>query len=83
MSILSKGGFDMSSFSENLKTLKGQKNVRQKDIAEAIGVSLRAYQYYETNTKEPTLSNLIALADYFDVSLDYLVGRSDNPTINK
>lgn len=73
----------MSSFSENLKTLKGQKNVRQKDIAEAIGVSLRAYQYYETNTKEPTLSNLIALADYFDVSLDYLVGRSDNPTINK
>ena len=73
----------MSNFSEKLKTLKAQKKVRQKDIAEAIGVSLRAYQYYETDTKEPTMSNLIALADYFDVSLDYLVGRTDNPAINR
>ena len=73
----------MSNFSEKLKTLKAQKKVRQKDVATAIGVSLRAYQYYETDTKEPTMSNLIALADYFDVSLDYLVGRSDNPNINR
>lgn len=73
----------MSSFSEKLKTLKAQKKVRQKDVAAAIGISLRAYQYYETDTKEPTMSNLIALADYFDVSLDYLVGRSDNPEVNK
>ena len=73
----------MSNFSEKLKTLKAQKKVRQKDIAEAIGVSLRAYQYYETDTREPTMSNLIALADYFDVSLDYLVGRTDNPEVNR
>lgn len=73
----------MSNFSEKLKTLKAQKKVRQKDVAAAIGVSLLAYQYYETDTKEPTMSNLIALADYFDVSLDYLVDRSDNPEINK
>mgnify|MGYP000967870058 FL=1 len=73
----------MSNFSEKLKTLKAQKKVRQKDVAAAIGVSLRAYQYYETDTKEPTMSNLIALADYFDVSLDYLVGRTDNPAVNR
>ena len=73
----------MSFFSEKLKTLRTQKQVRQKDIAAAMGVSLRAYQYYETNTKEPTMSNLIALADYFDVSIDYLVGRTDNPTFHK
>lgn len=70
----------MSLFSTRLKLLKSQKKILQKDIAAAIGVSLRAYQYYETDTKEPTMSNLIALADYFDVSLDYLVGRSDDPT---
>ena len=73
----------MSFFSEKLKTLRTQKQVRQKDIAAAMGVSLRAYQYYETDTKEPTMSNLIALADYFDVSIDYLVGRTDNPTFHK
>lgn len=73
----------MSLFSERLKLLKTHKNLLQKDIAAAIGVSLRAYQYYETDTKEPTMSKLIALADYFDVSIDYLVGRTDNPKINK
>lgn len=70
----------MSVFSERIKQLKIQKKLMQKDIAQAIGVSIRAYQYYETEQREPTLSVLIALADYFDVSLDYLVGRSDDPT---
>lgn len=67
----------MSLFSDRLKLLKTNKKLLQKDIAAAIGISLRAYQYYETDTKEPTMSKLIALADYFNVSLDYLVGRSD------
>ena len=69
----------MSIFSDRIKHLKNQNGVLQKDIAAAIGVSLRAYQYYETDQREPTLSVLIALADYFDVSLDYLCGRSDDP----
>lgn len=69
----------MSIFSDRIKHLKNQKNVLQKDIASAIGVSLRAYQYYETDQREPTMSVLIALADYFNVSLDYLCGRSDDP----
>lgn len=73
----------MSIFSDRLASLKQQKGLLKKDIAGAIGISLRAYQYYETNQREPTLSVLIALADYFDVSLDYLVGRTDNPEINR
>jgi transcriptional regulator with XRE-family HTH domain len=51
----------------------------QKQIASAVGVSLRGYQYYEAGEKDATSKVLIALADYFDVSLDYLVGRSDDP----
>lgn len=73
----------MSVFSDRIKLLKTQKHLLQKDIAAEIGVSLRAYQYYETDQREPTMSVLITLADYFDVSIDYLVGRTDNPKINK
>lgn len=73
----------MSKFSDRLKELKSANNTTQKNIAESIGISLRGYQYYETDTKEPTMTKLIALADYFNVSIDYLVGRTDNPNINK
>lgn len=72
----------MSIFSDRLIELKATHNVRQQDIADAIGISLRGYQYYEKDTKEPTMSKLIALAKYFDVSLDYLVGITDNPAVN-
>ncbi len=68
------------TFSERICQLKLERKLLQKDIAAAIGLSLRAYQYYEKGQKEPTLSVLIRLADFFDVSLDYLVGRSDDPT---
>lgn len=68
------------SFAERIIQLKSEHKLLQKDIAAAIGLSIRAYQYYEKGQKEPTLSVLVRLADYFDVSLDYLVGRSDDPT---
>ncbi len=70
----------MSTFSDRLIELKTKRNLLQKDIAQANGLALRSYQYYEKAEREPTMSVLIALADYFDVSLDYLVGRSDDPT---
>lgn len=73
----------MSKFSDRLKELKSANNTTQKNIADNIGISLRGYQYYETDTKEPTMTKLIAIADYFNVSIDYLVGRTDNPNINK
>mgnify|MGYP000540419868 CR=1 FL=1 len=67
------------TFPERIIQLKTDRDLLQKDIAAAIGLSLRAYQYYEKGQKEPTLSVLVRLADFFDVSLDYLVGRSDDP----
>ena len=69
----------MSNFKERLSQLKAEKNVFQKDIAKNIGISLRAFQYYERGEREPNLSVLLSLAEYFDVSLDYLTGRSNNP----
>ena len=71
----------MSNFSDRLIHIRQAKNIRQVDAAKAANVTVRAYQYYEKAEKEPTLSVLIALADYFAVSIDYLVGRSDCPDL--
>ena len=42
-----------------------------------MGLSERAYQHYELGEKEPSLGNIVKLADFFEVSADYLLGRSD------
>lgn len=49
----------------------------QREMAEYLGIGLRAYQYYESAEHYPDVPGLIALADYFEVSADYLLGRSD------
>jgi len=69
----------MSTFQERLISLKKEKQVLQKDIADNLSISLRSYQDYEKGNAEPKMKYLIEIADYFDVSIDYLVGRSDDP----
>ena len=69
----------MAIFPERLKQLRGEYNTTQVQLAAAVGLTDRACQKYEYGKIQPTLPVLIAIADYFDVSLDYLVGRSDNP----
>lgn len=67
-------------FSDRLKLLRESRDLTQKIVAESVGMAPMAYQRYEYGTREPAYQKLLALADYFDVSLDYLVGRSDDPT---
>ena len=64
-------------FCDRLKELRKSSSFTQKLLAEKLGVSLTAYQYYESGRNAPSLDNLILLADLFNVSLDYLVGRDD------
>lgn len=71
------------SFGENLLNLRKSRNLTQKDVYTAVGMSAIGYQRYEYGEREPAYKKLIALADYFDVSIDYLVGRTDNPKINR
>ena len=71
----------MSNLSERLRSCRKSKNQTQKEIAALLKFSERAYQHYELNDREPPLSNIIALADYFNVSIDYLTGRTDCPDI--
>lgn len=69
----------MIDFAIQLKTIRKSKGVTQKQLAQAVGASERGIQSYEIGERKPAFDQLLALADYFDVSLDYLVGRSDDP----
>ncbi|UOF90841.1 helix-turn-helix domain-containing protein [Fodinisporobacter ferrooxydans] len=69
----------MANFSERMTELFETRNVTKRALSQAVDVSERMIQYYVTGKKSPTMETLIALADYFQVSLDYLVGRSDEP----
>ncbi len=64
---------------ERLKKLRLQTGVTQKAIAEGIGVTSVSVQRFEYGTARPKLDTVIKIADFFDVSTDYLLGRSDNP----
>ncbi len=66
-------------FGERMKMLRKERKVPQKELAELMGVKIRGYQYYERETTEPSIAALIALADFYDVTIDYLVGRTDAP----
>ena len=66
-------------FSERLRMIRKEKGMTQIEVAAKIHISERHYQAYEAGKHEPTLSVLLRLADLFDVSLDYLAGRSDAP----
>ena len=67
------------SFSERLVQLRKSHGLTQKQLASDMQLSELAIQHYEAQRRKPAFDILIALADYFDVSLDYLVGRSDDP----
>lgn len=68
----------MATFTERLSALQAAKCLK-KDLCAELGISIMTYYRYERGEREPSLSTLVALADLFDVSLDYLVGRSDDP----
>lgn len=63
-------------FSEKFKALRELKGVKQCDVAKALGVSQATVNRYEQGVKEPGREVLVRIADYFDVSLDFLLGRS-------
>lgn len=67
------------SLSEALRRFRKSVKITQKQAAEVAGVAERVYQSYEYGKVIPAAMVLIAIANYFDVSLDYLCERSDDP----
>ena len=60
-----------------IKELREARGEMQKVIAKALGIAPSTYSQYETGKREPDYSTLSKIADYFDVSVDYLLGKTD------
>ena len=67
----------MKVFAERLTELRKQYKYTQRQMADILDISQPSYIRYENDTSEPTQENLVKIADTFDVSVDYLLGRSD------
>lgn len=64
-------------FSKIIKELREQHHLTQNDFAVAIGTTQRKVSYWETAKIEPDLQSLWRIADFFDVTVDYLLGRKE------
>lgn len=63
-----------NKFKDNLKELRLEKKLGQVELAKAIGVSKGVISLWENGLREPTMCSLIALAEFFEISIDELVG---------
>lgn len=61
-----------------IKELRNFEKKSSEDIANLLGITVQAYYKYENGKAEPSIDNLIKLANYYNVSIDYLVGRDFN-----
>ena len=68
----------MANFSIRLKELRNKANLSQQELSKIIGISKSSINMYERGEREPGLETVGALADYFDVRIDYLLGKTDD-----
>lgn len=68
----------MNKFSERLKELRTEKGLTLKQVSEALSIPLQTYANYEHGTREPPLDLIIAICDFYKITSDYLLGRSDD-----
>ena len=65
-----------------LRKIRKEKGISQLKLALDLNTSQNTISRYETGEREPGIHELIKIADYFDISVDYLLGRTDNPKMN-
>ena len=68
-------------YADRIVSLRKERGLTQKQLASAVNLSEVGIQNYERRTRKPAYDALVSLADLFNVSLDYLVGRTDNPNV--
>lgn len=68
---------------KNLRAIREDRDIRQRDIAKVLNVSQNTYSQYENGVIALTDQVLLRLAEYYGVSVDYLMDRTDNPTFLK
>lgn len=70
-------------FNERLKLLREEAGMSQEKAAKGIGMALRNYQRLEKDGNGPNIKNLVQIAELFNVSIDYLMGRTDKREVNR
>ena len=73
----------MTNYKMRLKELRKKKGISQLKLAMDLSLNQNSISRYETGEREAGYALLIKFADYFDVSVDYLLERTDNPTMNR
>ena len=68
---------------KNLRGIREDRDIKQKDIAQILNVSQNTYSQYETGVISLTAEVLIKLANYYGVSVDFLLDRTNNPQMQK
>lgn len=71
---------DTNLFAERIKELRTARQETQRDVYGPLGMHATVYSRYESGRREPAIDALIAISDHFDVSTDYLLGRTDDPS---
>lgn len=69
----------MKSCGQRISELREQRKITQIELATSLGITRASLSHYETGRREPDYDTLVKFADFFKVSVDYLVGRTDDP----
>lgn len=75
--------FFYNNFPSRLKSLRISNNLTLEQLGKELGSTRATIGNYENSNKKPSLEMLIKIADYFDVSVDYLIGRTNDPKLYK
>lgn len=73
----------METLGERLKDLREKRKLLQKEVANELGIKAQTYSRYENNLRAPDIPTLIKLADYYNVTTDYLLGREEFTYLEK
>ena len=68
---------------QRIQDLRTDADMSQKQLSEILHISQRSYSHYETGSRNIPVEMLIRLANYYDISVDYLIGRTDKKELNK
>lgn len=72
-----------SDFPNRLRALRMERDLSVQQLSEKIGCARTTMYNFETGRRVPSLELLVELADFFDVSVDYLIGRTDDPVLHQ
>lgn len=75
--------FEKTLFGSRLFQLRSEKKLTQQELADIAGLKKTAISMIESGQRAASIEVMYAFADYFNVSLDYLCGRTDKPEVNK